>query len=572
MRLNCCFLLIVCFVLFIQFANARDQDVNHESNDNQQDNQPKSIKKSEDDENRQTQSGKQESPIDKTTADHLDDHTNDNDNLNDPVDEYIYIKIKSLDSDDKLNKDSEEIDTNEFKDADSEQLPTSKRTTKDSPIRKTLNIIYDENDDKAQQKFEKLENDQAVNDEDGSKEKEIMVSTYPTIDLVKVQFKKNENIKKIPEDDDEEPPKPELTKEQALGKQLFDDALTRLESNNMYAYKLIDQAAMLGYKEAIEFLLHGLVFGDFDFGLTVLKEKLDYYSRRGNPLAQMFYGFFYASGIFFKPSQANALLYYTVSSAANNTYSQMALGYRYWHGINVKQNCQKALKYYRKVAKQVERTMSTMSTIPGGIIERKRLFDENENPTSYTVLNPDMIQYYQVLAENGDTLAQIAVGQIHYQGMRGVPKDHRKALKFLKMAADSKNSNAMAYLGKMYLEGGSDAIEQNYELAKDYFTSAIEKNSAAGYCGLGTMYLYGKGVEKDYAKAFRFFNKAAEQGLVEAQYQIGIMYYNGYGVAQNYQDAFKYFYLASQAGYVLGFYYLAIMHAEGNEFVVCLNF
>lgn len=114
----------------------------------------------------------------------------------------------------------------------------------------------------------------------------------------------------------------------------------------------------------------------------------------------------------------------------------------------------------------------------------------------------------------------------------------------------------------MYLEG-SDVIEQNYELAKDYFTSAIEKNSAAGYCGLGTMYLYGKGVEKDYAKAFRYFNKAAEQGLVEAQYQIGIMYYNGYGVAQNYQDAFKYFYLASQAGYVLGYYYLAIMHAEG---------
>ena len=152
------------------------------------------------------------------------------------------------------------------------------------------------------------------------------------------------------------------------------------------------------------------------------------------------------------------------------------------------------------------------------------------------------------------------------------------------MAANSKNPNAMAYLGKMYLEG-SDVIEQNYELAKDYFSSAIEKNSAAGYCGLGTMYLYGKGVEKDYAKSFRYFNKAAEQGiyskfkmliylililfffskkgLVEAQYQIGIMYYNGYGVAQNYQDAFKYFFLASQAGYVLAYYYLAIMHAEG---------
>lgn len=39
----------------------------------------------------------------------------------------------------------------------------------------------------------------------------------------------------------------------------------------------------------------------------------------------------------------------------------------------------------------------------------------------------------------------------------------------------------------MYLEGSSDVIEQNFELAKDYFTSAIEKDSAAGYCGLGKL-------------------------------------------------------------------------------------
>ncbi|KAK4337063.1 hypothetical protein RND71_043759 [Anisodus tanguticus] len=182
-----------------------------------------------------------------------------------------------------------------------------------------------------------------------------------------------------------------------------------------------------------------------------------------------------------------------------------------------------------------------MSTIPSSIIERKRLFDENESPTSYSMINSDMIQYYQVLAEGGDALAQVALGQLHYHGFRGVAKDHRKALKFLKMAASSGNSNAMAFLGKV----------------------TIEKNTAAGYCGLGTMYLYGKGVKVDYAKAFVNFNKAAEQGLVEAQYQIGIMYYNGYGVFQNYQEAFKYFFLASQAGYALGYYYLGILHAEG---------
>lgn len=448
MKLNCCFVSISFLILIHTSTSNAVEQHNDQSPNREQVNQPNqlnSIKKEENEEDKKSSNPvKNKEPNepsvnrpppsddtqsnDKATSSWKEipavdptDETNDESN-----EEYIYIKIKSINVDDKSHEELDEDETH--------------TPIKDSPIRKTMNIVYDD-------KFKRLDKT-TLGDEENSKEKEVMIAdVYPKIDLLKVEFKRNEKTQKIPEEDEEEPAPKELTKEQLLGKQLFEDALTKLDLNQKVAYKLMDQASLLGYKEATEFLLHGLMFNDFgDFGVSFLLEKLDYHSRRGNSLAQMFIGFFYASGIIFKPSQANALLYYTMSSAANNTYAQMALGYRYWYGINVKQNCQKALKYYRKVAKQVEKTMST---IPGGIIERKRLFDENENPTSYSVLNPDMIQYYQVLAENGDTLAQIAVGQIHYQGMRGVPKDHRKALKFLKMAADSKNSNAMAYLGKV---------------------------------------------------------------------------------------------------------------------------
>lgn len=194
------------------------------------------------------------------------------------VDEYIYIKIKTIDS--------------EGNDA----YPSEDPSTKDSPIRKTLNIRYD--DEGTIRKFEEtidkevFGKDENAKDEDGSKEKEVVLSNiYPPLDLVKVHFNKPDFSKRPPPEEEEPEPVPEeLTPEQLRGKQLFEDALTRLDSNQGYAFKLIDEAATLGYKEAEDFLLHGLVFGEFDVGLDTLKQRLDYMTRKGNPLAQMVSG------------------------------------------------------------------------------------------------------------------------------------------------------------------------------------------------------------------------------------------------------------------------------------------
>lgn len=187
------------------------------------------------------------------------------------VDEYIYVKIKAIDSEGNEVFDSEDP------------------STKDSPIRKTLNIKYD---DEGIRKFEE-EIDKEVfgkDENDDSKEKEVLwlSNVYPPLDGVKVQFNKPDSNKRPPPEEEEPEPVPEeLTPDQLQGKQLFEDALTHLDSNQAYAFKLIDEAATLGYKEAEDFLLHGLVFGEFDVDLDTLKQRLDYMTRKGNPLAQM---------------------------------------------------------------------------------------------------------------------------------------------------------------------------------------------------------------------------------------------------------------------------------------------
>ena len=48
----------------------------------------------------------------------------------------------------------------------------------------------------------------------------------------------------------------------------------------------------------------------------------------------------------------------------------------------------------------------------GSVIQRIRLLDESENPGSQSgLLDDDLIQYYQFLADKGDVQAQVRCGE-----------------------------------------------------------------------------------------------------------------------------------------------------------------
>ncbi|KAG7294754.1 hypothetical protein JYU34_022881 [Plutella xylostella] len=154
---------------------------------------------------------------------------------------------------------------------------------------------------------------------------------------------------------------------------------------------------------------------------------------------------------------------------------------------------------------------------------------------------------------------QVGLGQLHFQGGRGVTLDASKALHYFQHAAAAGNAVAHAFLGKIYLEGG-DGIKADNETALRYFKKAAELNNPVGQSGLGIMYLQGRGVPKDPSAAFKYFTMAANQGWVEGQLHLGSC---GIGVRRDFKQANKYFSLASQSGHVLAFYHLAHMHAQG---------
>ncbi|KAL0126931.1 hypothetical protein PUN28_005336 [Cardiocondyla obscurior] len=365
-----------------------------------------------------------------------------------------------------------------------------------------------------------------------------------------------------------------LSAEQQAAEQMFKKAeniINAMRANKQEGYRLLVEAAKLGHREARSILAWARLLGT-PLGPTSLRVAIDdipnifkvfkELADTGLPSAHMGMGFLYATGIGgVNASQGKALLHYTVAALGGDVRAQMVMGYRHWAGVTTPASCERALDFYRKVAKKVTEEVSLSG---GPVVQRVRLLDEHENP-GYTsgIFDQDLIEYYQLLAKKGDTQAQVGLGQLHYQGGRGVPLDHERAVQYFQHAADAGNPVAMAFLGKIYLEG-SEIVKQDNETAYKYFKKAAELGNPVGQSGLGLMYLYGMGVERNTAKALQYFSQAAEQGWVDGQLQLGNMYFSGIGVRRDYKMANKYFNLASQSGHVLAYYNLAQMHAAGT--------
>lgn len=228
-----------------------------------------------------------------------------------------------------------------------------------------------------------------------------------------------------------------------LADNLYEQALTLLNKTKASAraegFSLLHKAAEKGHKMAkVNIAWAHLIGNPLEFNVEKAKETFEELAEQGMAEAHMGLGFMYASSIGYNVSQAKALVHYTIAAIGDNAFAQMALGYRYWAGVTVANSCEKALDFYRKVATKV----AAGTTFSGGpAIHRVRLLDEVENSgLSSGVLDNDLVDYYELLANKGDIQAQVGLGQLHYQGGRGIPMDHRKALSYFQPAANAGNA------------------------------------------------------------------------------------------------------------------------------------
>jgi uncharacterized RDD family membrane protein YckC len=126
----------------------------------------------------------------------------------------------------------------------------------------------------------------------------------------------------------------------------------------------------------------------------------------------------------------------------------------------------------------------------------------------------DAMHWYQVASDQGDTRAQVMIGDLHNEG-HGVPEDPGEALRWYHMAADKGNVVAENNIGYFYLTGRG--VPQDTGEALIWLQKASDQNYSQSEKTIAMIYFQGIGVPADRAEAIRWLHKAADDGDEESK-------------------------------------------------------
>lgn len=113
-------------------------------------------------------------------------------------------------------------------------------------------------------------------------------------------------------------------------------------------------------------------------------------------------------------------------------------------------------------------------------------------------------QILEYQAQKGSPAAMYNMGLLYYFGLKGLRRDHAKALYWFSKAVDKGEPMSMELLGEIYARGAG--VERNYEKALECLTLAAKGGLYSAFNGLGYLYVKGYGVHKrNYTKVGLLF-------------------------------------------------------------------
>ncbi len=157
------------------------------------------------------------------------------------------------------------------------------------------------------------------------------------------------------------------------------------------------------------------------------------------------------------------------------------------------------------------------------------------------------LKWYGLAAAQGWPGAEANLGNMYYNG-QGVRQDRVEALRLFRSAANKGDGLANAKLAFMYYNGEEGVLPRDFKKAVEWMRKAAEKDVPQAQTALGMMYLEGKGVSQDKKKALRWLRPAALRGQGSAQYRLGQMYDIGDGVSVDKKEAYIWYALAKENG------------------------
>ncbi|VFQ69788.1 unnamed protein product [Cuscuta campestris] len=294
-------------------------------------------------------------------------------------------------------------------------------------------------------------------------------------------------------------------------------------------------------------------------GMEEAGSEMEATAAAGHPHAQSVLGFLYGTGMTREKNKAKSFLYHHFAAEGGNMQSKMALAYAYYR----QEMHDKAVTLYAELAEVAINSFLISKDSP--VIEPVRIHSgSEENKEALRKSRGEEDEDFQILeyqAQKGNAGAMYRIGIFYYFGLRGVRRDHSKALSWFLKAVEKGEPRSMELLGEIYVRGA--VVERNYTKALEWLSLASKQQLYSAYNGMGYLYVKGYGVAKNYTQAKEYFEKAADNDEPGGFYNLGVMYLKGLGVKRDLKLASKYFIGAADVGQPKAFYQLAKMFHTG---------
>lgn len=248
--------------------------------------------------------------------------------------------------------------------------------------------------------------------------------------------------------------------------------------------------------------------------------KLGYFHEHGYPISQDYHKAYqyyyrgmelgnkeataaladiYRTGLGVSQDYSKAIEYYQKATDLNDGRSAAWLGYLYQEGLGTSIDYDKAVHYY-EIGSRLNYGRSSLLLGHmyryglGVLVDRQKALD----------------LYLKALAD-GDEDANASLGNYYFD-----EQDYN--LSFYYYTNAPKTENSLVWLGYFYDNGYG--VEENKEIARDYYEQAASKGNARAMLLLGDMYRDGISVKKDKKKARDYYDKALKHDDVLAQERI----------------------------------------------------
>ena len=228
-----------------------------------------------------------------------------------------------------------------------------------------------------------------------------------------------------------------------------------------------------------------------------------------------------------------------------NVKKQYMIGLYYKNGENgFQQSFEKAFEWFMRAANNNDSE---------SMIEIGHMYTFNQGVTeSYDEAERWLLKSYNL----GNEKAELHLGILYRQMNR-----KSDAIYYLKQSADKNNSEAMLYLGLIYILMPTD---RERRIGIEWLKKATELQNTDAMYNLARCYEYGRGVWPNEKEAFRYYMMGANYGDDECQYMVGYCYRYGKGVWKSKKEALKWFDLAVEKENQNAMYERATLYESGK--------